>query len=36
MTLVNKRKKLVRQLPTEAKVADWVAQAKKLPRVVKH
>ena len=36
MTTVNKRKKLVRQLPTQAKVTDWVAQAKKLPRVVKH
>ena len=36
MTTVNKKKKLVRQLPTEAKVADWVAQAKKLPKVVKH
>lgn len=29
---VNEEKKLVRQLPTEAKVADWVAQAKELPR----
>ncbi len=36
MTTVNAKKKLVRQLPTEAKVADWVAQAKKLPKVVKH
>jgi predicted flap endonuclease-1-like 5' DNA nuclease len=36
MAEVNTRKKLVRQLPTEAKVADWVAQAKKLPKVVKH
>lgn len=36
MTTVNKRKKRVRQLPTEAKVTDWVAQAKRLPRVVKH
>jgi predicted flap endonuclease-1-like 5' DNA nuclease len=31
---VNAAKKLVRQLPTEAKVADWVTQAKALPRVV--
>jgi predicted flap endonuclease-1-like 5' DNA nuclease len=31
---VNAAKKLVRQLPGEAKVADWVAQAKELPRVV--
>jgi predicted flap endonuclease-1-like 5' DNA nuclease len=36
MTATNTKKKLVRQLPTEAKVADWVAQAKKLPKVVKH
>jgi predicted flap endonuclease-1-like 5' DNA nuclease len=36
MTTVNKKKKLVRQLPTEAKVTDWVAQAKMLPKVVKH
>jgi predicted flap endonuclease-1-like 5' DNA nuclease len=36
MTTVNTKKKLVRQLPTEAKVTDWVAQAKKLPKVVKH
>ncbi|MFC1660340.1 DUF4332 domain-containing protein [Gemmatimonadota bacterium] len=31
-----KRKKLVRQLPTEKQVAAWVAQAKKLDRVVSH
>lgn len=31
---VNAAKKLVRQLPIELKVADWVAQAKDLPRVV--
>ena len=31
---VNEAKKLVRQLPTEAKVSDWVEQAKALPRVV--
>ncbi len=36
MTVVNTKKKLVRQLPTEAKVAGWVAQAKKLPKLVKH
>jgi predicted flap endonuclease-1-like 5' DNA nuclease len=36
MTVTNKKKKLVRQLPTEAKVTDWVAQAKTLPKVVKH
>lgn len=31
---VNNEKKLVRQLPTAAAVADWIAQAKALPRVV--
>ena len=31
---VNEAKKLVRQLPTEAKVSDWVEQAKVLPRVI--
>jgi predicted flap endonuclease-1-like 5' DNA nuclease len=36
MAEVNKKKKLVRQLPTEGKVAAWVAEAKTLPRVVKH
>lgn len=34
MAEVNEEKKLVRQLPTEAKVADWVAQAKELPRKI--
>jgi predicted flap endonuclease-1-like 5' DNA nuclease len=33
---VNSAKKLVRQLPTQAKVADWVEQAKSLPRVVSY
>ena len=33
---VNKEKKLVRQLPTLAQVESWVAQAKTLPRVVRH
>jgi len=36
MAEVNKKKKLVRQLPTEARVTAWVAQAKGLPKVVKH
>ncbi len=31
---VNKVKKLVRKLPVEAQVADWIEQAKKLPRVI--
>lgn len=34
MVEVNAEKKLVRALPTEAKVADWVEQAKGLERVV--
>jgi hypothetical protein len=33
---VNDAKKLVRQLPSEKQVADWVSQAKKLPRVVQY
>jgi predicted flap endonuclease-1-like 5' DNA nuclease len=33
---VNAAKRLVRQLPSESQVADWVAQAKKLPRVIKY
>lgn len=33
---VNKQKKLVRKLPTQAQISDWVAQAKKLPRVVSY
>ena len=36
MVDTNEAKKLVRRLPTEGQVADWVAQAKKLPRVVKY
>lgn len=36
MTEVNAAKKLVRKLPTLAQVEDWVAQAKKLPKVVTH
>ena len=31
---VNAAKNLVRQLPGQSQVADWVAQAKKLPRAV--
>jgi len=31
---INKEKKLVRKLPVESQVADWIAQAKKLPRVI--
>lgn len=31
---VNTAKKLVRQLPGQSQVADWVTQAKKLPRAI--
>ena len=34
MAAVNLEKKLVRKLPVEAQVADWIEQAKKLPRVI--
>jgi predicted flap endonuclease-1-like 5' DNA nuclease len=33
---VNTAKKLVRKVPTEAAVKDWVEQAKKLPRKVEY
>jgi predicted flap endonuclease-1-like 5' DNA nuclease len=36
MSEVNAKKKLVRQLPGKSQVESWVAQAKKLPRVVKY
>ena len=31
---VNKMKKLVRQLPSQRQVANWVMQAKELPRMI--
>lgn len=34
MMAVNQERKLVRQLPTQAQVEDWIEQAKRLPRVV--
>ncbi|MBF0186906.1 MAG: DUF4332 domain-containing protein [Magnetococcales bacterium] len=34
MAEVNAEKKLVRQTPAASKVANWVAQAKELPRVI--
>ena len=34
MTAVNDEKKLVRRLPVLSMVADWIEQAKQLPRVV--
>ncbi len=36
MTDLNAAKRLVRQVPSVDQVKDWVAQAKKLPRVVTH
>jgi predicted flap endonuclease-1-like 5' DNA nuclease len=36
MVETNVKKKLVRKLPTEAQIADWVDQAKKLPRKVSY
>jgi predicted flap endonuclease-1-like 5' DNA nuclease len=33
---VNNKKKLVRKLPPESQVRDWVKQAKKLPRVLEY
>ena len=34
MASVNAQKKLVRQIPSAGQVADWVKQAKGLPRVI--
>lgn len=31
---VNQEKKLVRKLPPQAAVSDWVEQAKRLPRII--
>jgi len=36
MLEVNAAKKLVRRPPTQAQVADWIEQAKKLPRVINY
>ena len=36
MAEVNEEKKLVRSVPSAKQVADWVAQAKELPRVITH
>jgi predicted flap endonuclease-1-like 5' DNA nuclease len=36
MVEVNTEKKLVRKLPVESQVADWIEQAKKLPRVISY
>jgi predicted flap endonuclease-1-like 5' DNA nuclease len=34
LVAVNREKKLVRRLPTQAQVGDWIGQAKRLPRVI--
>lgn len=36
MVEINTAKKLVRKMPVEKQVADWVEQAKKLPRIVSY
>ncbi|RCK73738.1 MAG: hypothetical protein ANABAC_2811 [Anaerolineae bacterium] len=36
MVEVNNAKKLVRKMPVQAQVADWIEQAKKLPRVLQY
>lgn len=36
MVEVNDARNLVRKMPTENQVADWVKQAKELPRVINH
>lgn len=33
---INEQKKLVRKLPSENQVTDWVTQAKSLPRVIQY
>jgi predicted flap endonuclease-1-like 5' DNA nuclease len=34
LVAVNQEKRLVRRLPTQAQVSDWIEQAKRLPRVI--
>lgn len=36
LTEINVEKKLVRALPSESQVSEWIAQAKSLPKVVGH
>ena len=36
MVEVNEAKNLVRKLPTEGQVADWIEQAKDLPKVLQY
>ena len=33
---VNQEKELVRRLPSQSQVSDWVVQAKRLPRVIEY
>ncbi len=33
---VNQAKKLVRKLPVQSQIVDWVEQAKKLPKIITH
>lgn len=34
LVAINQEKELVRQLPDQARVSDWIAQARQLPRVI--
>jgi predicted flap endonuclease-1-like 5' DNA nuclease len=36
LVAVNQDKQLVRRLPTQSQVANWIDQAKALPRIVTH
>ncbi|NTU94157.1 MAG: DUF4332 domain-containing protein [Chlorobiaceae bacterium] len=36
MAEINEAKHLVRRLPSESEVQDWISQAKSLPRIVTH
>ena len=36
MTTVNDEKKLVRKVPSETVIANWISNAKELPKVIKH
>jgi predicted flap endonuclease-1-like 5' DNA nuclease len=36
MVEINEKKKLVRKMPSESQVADWVNEAKRLPRKVSY
>jgi predicted flap endonuclease-1-like 5' DNA nuclease len=36
MVLINQEKKLVRQLPGESQLRDWIQQASRLPRMISY